>query len=378
RHVLDRVARQPRRMMAVVVLLCAVGLVVLPFLGGEFLPDFREGHFVLQVSAAPGTSLEEMKRLGGAISPGLLQLPVIARVEQQMGRAEQGEDTWGPHRSEFHVELEPVGARRQARAADEIRAVLAGYPGLQSEVLTFLGDRISETITGEVAPVIVNVFSDDLDVLDAKARQAADVPGTVPGAADVVVKSPPGTPLTTVHLRPDRLAELGFRPLHVMEAVQTAYQGTVVAQTHRANQTSDVVVILDEASRRDPDSVASLVLRNSEGQQVPLHVLAEVRPSPGRYAILHEGARRRQTVTCSPMGRDVVSFVADAKRAIAEKVAMPPGVYAIFSGEAEARSQASRELLSHAAIALVGVVLLLAVALRSWRNLVLVLANLPF
>jgi Cu/Ag efflux pump CusA len=163
-----------------------------------------------------------------------------------------------------------------------------------------------------------------------------------------------------------------------MDAVQTAYQGTVVAQTHRANQTSDVVVILDDASRKDPESVGALVLRNGDGQHVPLRVLAEVVPSPGRYAILHEGARRRQTVTCSPTGRDVVSFVADAKRAIAEKVAMPPGVYAIFSGEAEARSQASRELVSRAAIALLVVVLLLSVGLQSWRNLLLVLANLPF
>jgi len=124
--------------------------------------------------------------------------------------------------------------------------------------------------------------------------------------------------------------------------------------------------------------VGALVLHNSEGQRVPLRLLADVSPSNGRYDILHQGARRRQTVTCSPTGRDVVSFVADAKRAIAEKVAMPPGVYAIFSGEAEARTTARNELLSHSAIALVGVVLLLAVGLRSWRNLVLVLANLPF
>src|SRR5208337_254143 len=185
-------------------------------------------------------------------------------------------------------------------------------------------------------------------------------------------------PRTTIRLRPERLAHFGFRPTEVMEAVQTAYQGTVVAQTHRANQTSDVVVILDEASRRDPESVGTLLVSNGEGQRVPLQVLADVSPSSGRYEILHEGARRRQTVTCNPTGRDVVSFVAEAKRAIAEKVAMPPGVYAIFGGEAETRTKARNELFSHSAIALVAVVLLLAVGLRSWRNLVLVLANRPF
>ena len=122
-------------------------------------------------------------------------MPAIATVEQQIGRAEQGEDTWGPHRSEFHVELEPVGGRDAGNARPTRSAtVLAGYPGLQSKVLTFLGDRIGETITGETAPVVVNVFGDDLDALDAKAREVARVLAAVPGAADVQVKSPPGAP----------------------------------------------------------------------------------------------------------------------------------------------------------------------------------------
>jgi CzcA family heavy metal efflux pump len=374
---LARVARQPRRVSVAVAVLCLAGVAVLPFLGGEFLPDFREGHFVLQISAAPGTSLAEMRRIGTRLSADLLRLPAIATVAQQMGRAEQGEDTWGPHRSELHVELKPVGARSQARAADDIRAVLAAHPGLQSEVLSFLGDRISETITGEVAPVVVNIFGDDLDVLDTKAREVADVLAAVPGAADVVVKSPPGAPLAAVHLRPARLAELGFRPLDVMEAVETAYQGTVVAQTYRTNQTADVVVILDAASRRDPEALGSLLLANAAGERVPLGELADVENESSRYAILHEDARRRQTVTCNRT-RDVVSFARDARRAIAERVAMPAGVYAVVGGEAETQAAAQSELLAHAALAAVGVVLLLAIGFGGWRNLVLLLVNLPF
>src|SRR5262249_4999478 len=118
RRWLARVAAQPGRVMTAVALLCCAALALLPFFGGEFLPEFREGHFVLQVSAVPGTSLEEMQRVGAAISEELLRLPAIATVSQQIGRAEQGEDTWGPHRSEFHVELRPVGATTQERTAD--------------------------------------------------------------------------------------------------------------------------------------------------------------------------------------------------------------------------------------------------------------------
>src|SRR5260221_558529 len=165
---------------------------VVPFLGGELLPDFREGHFVLQVSSMPGTSLAEMMRLGRRISEELLQNPHVATAEQQIGRAEQGEDTWGTHRSEFHVELKRLPADEEEQVQGEIRKTLASFPGTQSEVLTFLGDRIGETISGETAPVVVNVFGDDLDVLDAKAREVAAALKAVRGAADVQVKSPPG------------------------------------------------------------------------------------------------------------------------------------------------------------------------------------------
>ncbi len=377
RGALLRVEERPGAALAGAVALFCIAGAALPFFGAEFLPDFREGHYVLQVSALPGASLGEMRRIGTSISRELLEIQGIATVEQQIGRAERGEDTWGPHRSEFHVELEPIAAREQERVGDEIRSVLAGFPGLQTEVLTFLGDRISETISGEVAPVVVNVFGDDLDTLDATARRVARALAGVPGAADVVLAAPPGAPKTSIRLRLEHIAQLGFRPLDVMEAVQTAYQGAVVAQTHHGNQSSDVVVILDEASRRDPEGVGSLLLSNADGLRVPLGALADVAQGDDRYLIRHEGARRRQTVTCNPT-RDVVSFFEDARRAVTERVEMPPGVYASFGGEAEVQAEARNELLAHAAIAGVGVVLLLAVGVRHWRNLVLLLANLPF
>ena len=206
-------------------------------------------------------------------------------------------------------------------------------------MLTFLGDRISETLTGETAPVVVNIFGEDLDVLDAKAREVVKVLEAVPGAADVQVKSPAGAPRMAVRLRPDRLTQFGFRPVEVLEAIQTAYQGTVVAQTYRGNEVADVAVILDEASRQDPEAIGSLLLRSPQGTCIPLRELADVYPTSGRYSIMHEGARRRQTVTCATSGRDVTSFVADARKQVAAKVSFPGGTYAVFSGAAQAHGR---------------------------------------
>ncbi|HKI71333.1 MAG TPA: efflux RND transporter permease subunit, partial [Verrucomicrobiae bacterium] len=176
----------------------------------------------------------------------------------------------------------------------------------------------------------------------------------------------------------ERLTQLGYRPVEVLEAIQTAYQGAIVAQTYEGNKVFDVAAILEPASRQEPESVGALLVRNTQGLRLPLRELADVYLTTGRYSILHDGARRRQTVTCNPGGRDVASFVVDAKKQIAAKVQFPAGVYPVYSGGAEEQAQAQRELLLHSLIAAAGIVILLALVFRTGRNLSLVLANLPF
>jgi Cu/Ag efflux pump CusA len=319
-----------------------------------------------------------MLRVGAQISDDLLHINNIATVEQQAGRAELGEDPWGPHRCEIHVELKPVSGEEEEKIVDQIRDVLNKYAGIESEVATFLGDRIGETITGETAPVVVNIFGDNLDLLDAKAEEIAAVLRKTPGNADVKMKVSAGAPRIVIRLRPDRMTQFGFRPVEVLEALQTAYQGSIVAQTHRGNQTVDVNVMLDADSRSRPEMVQALEIRNSNGTRLPLKQIADVYSSSGRFSIMHEGARRRQTVTSSTSGRDVVSFVEEAKKNVAAKVTFPAGTYALFSGAAQAKEKAQRELLLHSGIACVGILLLLSAVFHSWRNLLLVLANLPF
>lgn len=377
-RILQQVARRPVVVIGTVAVFCVVALSRLAFLGGEFLPAFREGHFVLQVTTVPGTSIAEMLRIGGGISRKLLAISEIATVEQQVGRAELSEDTWGPHRCEFHVELQPdLPGLVQARVQDDIRAVLSAVPGIQFEVTTFLGDRIGESISGETAPVVINLFGEDLDVLDAKANEVAHTLAQVSGATDVQVKAPPGAPRVAVRLRPERLTQLGLRPVEVLDAIQTAYQGSIVGQVYRGNQVTDIAVTLDQDSRQDPENVGALLLHSTTGRLVPLREVAEVYETSGRFSILHDGARRRQTVTCQPVGRDVQSLVDDARRVLAEQVHLPANTYLEFSGAAQAQTRATHELLLHASVAGIGIVLLLAVVLGHWKHVLLVLVNLP-
>ena len=378
RRWMERILGRPGLLLAGAGVMCAGALAAIPFFGGEFLPDLKEGHFILHMSAVPGTSIRETMRIGNALTRDLHSLPFVDSVAQQIGRAEQADDTWGVHYAEVHVELKPLGGQEAEAAESQLRQKLANFPSVYFAVRRFLAERIEETISGVTAQVVVKIFGDDLDLLDRKSREVAQAIAGVRGAADVQVESPPGAPRIVIRLRPDRLKQFGFRPVDILEAVGTAYQGTPVAQTYQANRVFNVSVILDEDVRQNPEAVRELMLANGEGLRVPLRELADVFEDTGRTMILHEGTRRRQAVTCDVRGRDLTGFVEEAQRAVQSKVAFPAGTYAVFGGASQAREQSRRDILINSLIAGVGIVLLLAIVFGNMRNLLLVLANLPF
>ena len=377
-RILQRWCPHPRLVIvgSVVVMLLAAAAV--PFFGGQLMPPFREGHFVVQSVAPPGTSLEAMKALGAGISRDLLAVPGVLSVELTIGRAESGEDTWEPNNSEFHIELQRMSGRQEARTQQGIRDVVERYPNLQSQVLTFLGDRLSESLSGETALVAINVFGPDLDELDRVADEVATVVRSVPGAADVQIKAPSGAPFLRVDLRPDRLQQYGFTAADVLDTVETAYEGATAAQVYDANRVINLVVRLPEAERRDPEATGSLLIRATSGVTVPLRELASISLSEGRTHIMHEGARRRQVVTVNPTVSDVAGFVANAQAAINQRVKLPGAVYLQFAGVAEAEAAARHEVILHAGIAAVGIVLLLLIAFEDGRTVTLILATTPF
>ena len=377
RRALSRALARPGGLGLAAAGVAALALLLLPFLGGELLPEFRERHLVLQVSTRAGASLAETLRLGRRISEAVLALPGVASVEQQVGRAELGEDTWGPNRSEFHVELRPMSGADETRTTERVRDLLDGVPGIQSEVLTFLGDRISETISGETSEIVVSVFGDDLDALDAIAADVAGVLRGLRGAEDVQLARVGSAPELVIAPAPDRLGRFGFHSAELLDQVATAIQGTPVATLHEGNRITDLVVVLPPDVARVPEAIAALPVRSAGGTQVPLGAVADVSLSDGRGVVLHEGGRRRQVVTCNVSGRDVTSFEDEARRAIADRVKLPAGSFVVFSGSAGERATARRELWLRAGLGALGIALLLGIAARHPRNLAVLLAMLP-
>jgi CzcA family heavy metal efflux pump len=376
--VLARIERAPRLVIGFVAVLTILGVAALPLFSTSFLPELREGHYIVHMQSVPGSSLEDSLRVGREVAAALTKLPFISSVAQRVGRAEQSEDTWGPNYSEIEVDLKPMGGDQEEAALGTIRHTLSQFSGLSFSVLTFLTERIQETISGYTASTVVNIYGNDLDQLDREAQQVTRVLNGVPGATGVQMQSPPGAPEIAVALRTPELLHWGFDPVSVLQDVQTAYQGQQVGDIYEDNRVFAVSVILPPAARNRVDSIAALPIKNPEGIYVPLGKLASVYQKSGRYNILHDGARRVQTITLNVAGNDTNAFVQNAQAQIAAKVHLAPGDYVQFTGTAAAQAQSRRDLLVHSILAAVGILLLLSIVLMNWRNLVLVLINIPF
>jgi Cu/Ag efflux pump CusA len=421
RRALAWVERHPVAIIFSVGLVLAAGVGMLPLFGGEFIPPLKEGHYIVHMTTVPGTSEQESLRIGQRVAQRIGAIRGVRSVVQWVGRAESGADTFGTHYSEFEVEIGQLPGADQRRIYREMRAALgelgqakpaaapvgsatqggsqqdgdkddddehpaardgaqaggAGFMGANFAVNTFLTDRIGETIAGYAAPVVVNVFGSDLDLLDRDVRQVAGLLSEVRGAQDVQLLAPPGAPQLNIRLRHDKLAMLGLAPLDVLDAVRTVYDGMPVGQVYLANQVVDVVVTLDPAKRIDIMRAGAVPLRARGGKLSTLAEVADIAQVNGRYKVLHEGGKRLQTVTAGVRNRDVESFVAEFLRR-AGTLRLSPGNYISVTGAAEAQRQAREDLIVHSALAAVGIFLLLYIAFNNLRNLVITFVNLPF
>ncbi|HTT40499.1 MAG TPA: efflux RND transporter permease subunit [Burkholderiales bacterium] len=381
--VLRRIERYPGRVVSAVFAVIALGIGLLPLFSGEFIPALREGHYVLHMTAVPGTAESETLRIGNRVTAAIASIQGVKSVAQWVGRAPNGADTFGTHYSEFEVEIGALNGKQQARVLREIRETLSGerggaFPGVTFAVNTFLTERIEETIAGFAAPMVINLYGANLDLLDRDAQAVASALARVRGAKDVQVQAPPGTPQIVVRLRQERAAALGISPMDAVEAVSAAYEGAQVAQVYQGSRVVGLVVVLAPEARNRVGPIGSLQLRASDGRLVRLGDVADVELAGGRYKILHSGGRRIQTVTANVVGRDIEDFERDVREQLAKEVRLAPDTYAVFSGTARAQKQAREDLVVHSVVACIGIFLLLYIAFNNLRNLAITFLNLPF
>ena len=368
--------KRPRTLVAIVLASGVAGIICLPLLGARLLPDFRENYLIAHASLRPGISLIETARIGEQISKGLIAIPGVKSVAEQIGRAENGQDPNAPNKSEFEVQIDP----RQGHSASEIdaaiRDVFDDYPNQLVEIYSVLAERIGETLSGESAPFSISVIGSDLDADDRVGAQIVDVLQHLPDSGNVRLAVPPREVELHVELLPERLAIYGLQAADVLQTVNAAYHGSEAAELNQADRSVPVVVRIAHAGA-DPRSLGALLLRGRDGALTPLSAVARIDMALARSLIDHQDGLRRQIVVASPKGADQAAYARAVHQTIAAKVQLPPGVFLRYGGAAEAQTAARNELLLHSAAAFVLIVLLLALAFGNSRHTLLVLLSLP-
>jgi Cu/Ag efflux pump CusA len=314
---------------------------------------------------------------GIRVSNELLKLPFIRAVGHQIGRAEAGEDTWSPDKSEFHVELTDEHEETETEAQEKIREILEKFPEVRTEAMTFLGDRISESLSGETAQMVINLSGTNLETLESAAEDVQAAIAPVKGVDDLRVPRAVKVPTIALKLDHAALANYGLTAQDALETVQTAFAGTTIGQSYIGAQTVDVVVILPPEKRNRVEQLSNLLISNAK-TRVLLGNVASITMTDGRSNIQHEGAQRRVNVNFNGSDdRSLRDTVADVKMRI-DALKLPAGVYVSYAGQAEEEraGQIRLALLTVLSIALVVIVLTAAFKRRALAAVLLI--NVPF
>ncbi len=377
-RILASIEKFPKIVIGGVIALIVFGALTVPYLNESFLPALREGHYVLEMALAPGSSIERSEQLGQKVGAALLKLPYVRAFAQRIGRSQEAEDILGPQQSEIELDLKPLTRKEYPKAQKAIRQILAKFPAANFSMDSFLTERIEETLSGYTAAVVVNIFGNNLNVIGNKARQVENILKTIPDAQGVRLQAPPNAPQMRIRLRKQDLARWGFTPVEVMDKISSLYKGLEVGQIYQGIRIINVAVILKPGLRNDISEVAKIPIESPTGVYVRLGQLADIYETSGPYSILHEGARRVQVITCNVKGGNVGNFVKEAKAAIKKKISFPEGTYVAFTGTAKAQAKSRRDLIIYSLIALAGILILLSVVMGHYRNLLLIVLNLPF
>ncbi|MFQ5514868.1 MAG: efflux RND transporter permease subunit [Myxococcota bacterium] len=357
-------------------------LVTLPFLGTEFVPELDEGTMTIRVTMNPSISLPESKRIAARLEKRLLKYPEVTYALSQIGRAELGGDPEPISNNEIFVGLKPQSEWTTADSREELIRILNEdlneHPGLLLNFSQPIATRVDELLSGIKAQIAIKLFGEDLHVLEEKGEAIEAVVRSIPGASDIQMEQISGEAQLVVRADRDALARYGLNVADVMEIVSTAVGGEAVTQVIEGQKRFDVYLRMQREHRSDPNAIGRLWIANPGGARVLVSEVADIRLVEGPPTVSREDAQRRVVVQCNVRGRDMGGFVEEARRAVRDRVSLPPGYFVTWGGQFENQQRAQATLAVVVPVCLGLIFLLLYLSFGSIKNALLIIMNVPF
>jgi CzcA family heavy metal efflux pump len=362
--VLTRIIRTPAPAYATVAVIATAGILVVPQLGNELLPSFKERDFLMHWLTKPGTSWPEMNRITIQASKELREIPGVRNFGAHIGQALIMDEVVGMYFGENWVSVDP--SVDYDETVDTIQATVDGYPGLFRDVLTYLKERIREVLTGSSNAIVVRIFGQDLHTLHAKASELRDKMESIPGVIDLHVELHEDIPQIEVKVDLGMAAAYGLKPGDVRRASARMVAGEEVGDIHNSNRTYDVNVWSIPAARHSLSALRDLPLDFPGGGTVPMSEVADISVRPTPNVIERFDMRRKIDVKANVRGRPLGDVYADVQAAM-QQVEFPLEYHPELLGEYTERLKAQEKLLSFSLLAVLAVFLLLHTSFGSAR-----------
>lgn len=369
--------------LAVAGALVLAAVASLGFIGTEFMPRLEEGSILIETRKLPSVSLETSVDISSRVERKLLaEFQEISEVVTKLGRPDLATEAMGIYQGDVYVRLHPEedweSGRTKLELVDAMAASLAEFPGLSVNFTQPMAMRLDEVVSGIKADVAVKVFGPDASVLERIGEQVRGILEGVRGAADVQVEILSGAAQIEVRLDRDAIARYGLHVADVQEVVETAIGGRQATELLDGARRFPVVLRYPASVRSGEDALSVLTVAAPGGERVPLGRLAAIRVASTPEAITHENGERRLVVQSNVRGRDVGSFVGDARRRIDEAVTLPAGYYLAWGGQFENQERAMSRLMLVVPLSLAIIFVLLYATFGKARWALLILANVPF
>jgi cobalt-zinc-cadmium resistance protein CzcA len=378
---LARALERPQPVLGVGAAAVLVAGVVGMSLGAEFVPRLDEGELALDIRRLPSISIGEAQRLGVEVEEVLARFPETKSIVTRTGRGEVATEPVGPDETEVMVKLRDKKEWTTAHDLDGLgeaikRAVENEVPATFVSVSQPIEDRVNQLLAGSRADVVIKVFGQDLNVIKRTADEIGRVVRDVPGRGDWRVQRVLGLPLLEV--KPDRLrlARYGMSADRVIEVVEASRVGRYAGKIFEGSRRFDLMLLMPPATLT-PEAFGELLVGSSEGHLVPLASVATIKETEGPAVINREYLQRRVLVEVNVRGRDLVSFVNEARARVAENVQLPEGVTLDWGGQFENFTRASQRLGIVAPLALMVIFGMLFLMFGDLRYAIAVFVNVP-
>jgi len=353
-----------------------VSLAVFSTLGRSFLPEFNEGSLTLSVVCRPGTSLEENNRLGNLVETELLSIPEVLSTARRTGRGELDEHSQTVNSAEIDVNF-ALRERPRGEFMSDVRARLAGIPGIASTVGQPLGHRIDHMLSGTRANIAIKIFGSDLNGLFRLGNQVQNALTDVAGLVDVAVDQQIEIPQIQIRARRGMLAVHGITIEQFNEFVDIAFGGEKLSDIYEGQMRFDLVLRLNRDYTETMDGIRAALIDTADGRKVPLEQVADVVSVAGPSAISRENVQRKIVVSANVAGRDLRSVIRDIQRRIRTEISLPKGYRIEYGGQFESEAKASQTLLLTSILSLLIIFLLLFLEFNNYKLAAIVLLNLP-